>query len=203
MRFIFSEKGFRQAAFLTTTGMLLLSSMGYAQGYAQGQSQRPPRPNPLHEHSQRHHQHAGLIGENTTDEEVRELRHLFDRHREITRSVENLPNGIRTTTTTSNQRLLSDLISHSVGMMSRVEAGDDPEVPVQSPTLDVLFRHGDEIFTEFEILDDGIVIIQTSNNPNVVEALQTHAQEVTELVDRGMAAVASRHMTGQGHRPVR
>jgi hypothetical protein len=130
-----------------------------------------------------------LIGENTSDQEVQELRHLFGRHQDITRRVENLPNGIRTITETDNPRLLPDLISHTVGMIARLEAGDDPRVPVQSPTLDILFRNAASISTEIEIIDTGIIVIQTSDDPEVVAALQTHASEVTDLVERGMAAV--------------
>ena len=42
--------------------------------------------------------------------------------------------------------------------------------------------------------DEGIVVTQTSDDPDMVEALQTHAAEVSDMADRGMAAVHERMM---------
>ena len=38
----------------------------------------------------------------------------------------------------------------------------------------------------------GIVVSQTSSNPDVVKALQTHAGEVSDMAERGMEAVHER-----------
>ena len=40
----------------------------------------------------------------------------------------------------------------------------------------------------------GILVIQTSNDAEVVSALQKHAMEVSDLADRGMAAVHEQMM---------
>ena len=37
--------------------------------------------------------------------------------------------------------------------------------------------------------DEGIVVVQTSDDPEMVEALHTHAAEVSAMADRGMQAV--------------
>lgn len=37
--------------------------------------------------------------------------------------------------------------------------------------------------------DDGIVVTQTSDDPEVVATLQKHASEVSAMADRGMQAV--------------
>ena len=42
----------------------------------------------------------------------------------------------------------------------------------------------------------GIVVTQTSEDPDLVAAFQTHAAEVTVMVDRGMEAVHERMMRG-------
>lgn len=60
---------------------------------------------------------------------------------------------------------------------------------IQSPTLDIFFAHGDRIETEIEMTEIGIVVSQTSEDPDVVEALQVHAAEVTAMAERGMQAV--------------
>jgi len=92
------------------------------------------------------------------------------------------------------------IVSHSVGMIDRVGRKDDPKIAIQSPTLDAFFLHGDEIESVVEVTDAGLVVIQTSDNADLVAALQIHAAEVTDMVDRGMAAVHDMMMQqGRGH----
>jgi predicted phosphodiesterase len=85
-------------------------------------------------------------------------------------------------------------------MIDRVERGDDPKIRIQSPTLDVFFLHGDEIFSEVKVHDGRLVVVQTSSNPDLVEALHTHAAEVTAMANRGMDAVHEMMVKqGRGH----
>lgn len=142
----------------------------------------------------------GLRGENASPEESAEIALMFRKFETITRSVENLPNGIRTLTTSSDQDVMDALVSHSVGMIDRVGQLDDPKIMIQSPTLDIFFLRGDGITSDVEITDAGLLVIQTSNDPEMVTALQTHAAEVTAMADRGMQAVHEMMMkTGASH----
>ena len=151
------------------------------------------------------HQHdevnmPGLRGENASAEESAEIAVLFRNFDTITREVENLPDGIRTVTRSSDPAVMDALVSHSVGMIDRVGQLDDPKIAIQSPTLDLFFVRGDEIRSVVDVTDDGLVITQTSDDPEVVAALQTHAAEVTAMADRGMAAVHQMMMErGQNH----
>lgn len=131
----------------------------------------------------------GLRGVDATPEESAELAVMFNNFPQITREVTNLPNGISTITFSQDEALMDTIVSHVVGMINRVEEGRDPQVFIQSPTLDILFERRDSIVTEIEMTDQGIVVIQTSDDPDVVAALHTHAAEVTDMVDRGMQAV--------------
>lgn len=131
----------------------------------------------------------GLRGKNATEQESAELATMFRNFETITREVENLPNGIRTVTRSSDAAVMEQLVSHVVGMINRVETKDDPEIFIQSPTLDIFFAQGDQITTDIEVTDAGIIVVQTSDNPELVRALQTHAAEVTAMADRGMDAV--------------
>lgn len=131
----------------------------------------------------------GLRGENATPEESAELAVMFRNFESIDRTVENLPNGIRTVTYSSDEEVMAVLVSHVIGMIGRVDAADDPKIFVQSPTLDIFFERGDQIVTEIDVTDEGIVVLQTSSDPELVEALQVHAAEVTAMVDRGMDAL--------------
>ncbi|SIT92006.1 hypothetical protein SAMN05421665_3540 [Yoonia rosea] len=131
----------------------------------------------------------GLRGRNATPEESNELAVLFRNFETITREVTNLPNGITTVTRSSDPEVMDQLVSHVVGMIARVENKDDPEILIQSGTLDIFFARGDEIDTDIAVTDDGIVVMQTALDPKLVAALHEHAAEVTAMSDRGMAAV--------------
>lgn len=131
----------------------------------------------------------GLRGANATSEESAELQVLFRNFETIHRDVVNLPDGIRTVTGSSDENVMETLVSHVAGMIARVESGDDPQIMIQSPTLDVFFLRGDGITTEIEVTDKGIVVTQTSDDPELVDALQVHAAEVSDMANRGMQAV--------------
>jgi hypothetical protein len=131
----------------------------------------------------------GLRGANATPEESAELATMFRNFETITREVTHLPNGIRTLTRSSDPEVMDQMVSHVTGMINRVEAKDDPQILIQSPTLDVFFAKGDQIETEITLTDAGIEVIQTSENPELVAALQKHAAEVSDMADRGMQAV--------------
>lgn len=131
----------------------------------------------------------GLQGENATPEESTELALMFRGFQTMTREVENLPNGIRTVTRSSDPQVMDALVSHTVGMIDRVGRKDDPKIRIQSPTLDLFFLGGDRILSQIDVTEDGIVVIQTSDDPELVTALQVHAAEVTAMVEQGMHAV--------------
>ncbi|MFA8385359.1 MAG: hypothetical protein ACEPO2_07010 [Pelagibaca sp.] len=131
----------------------------------------------------------GLQGENATPEESADLALMFRGFQTMTREVENLPNGIRTVTRSSDPQVMDALVNHTVGMIDRVGRRDDPKIRIQSPTLDLFFLRGDRILSEIDVTEDGIVVIQTSDDPELVAALHEHAAEVTAMVEQGMHAV--------------
>ncbi|WP_298909769.1 hypothetical protein [uncultured Aliiroseovarius sp.] len=141
----------------------------------------------------------GLRGENATPEESQELAILFRNFRTLERAVENLPDGIRTVTRSTNPEVMEVLVSHVVGMIDRVERQDDPKIIIQSPTLDIFFDRAETISNTIEVTDEGIVVTQTSDDPEVVSALQTHAEEVSAMVLQGMHAVHMMMMQRAGN----
>ena len=131
-----------------------------------------------------------------------EIHDLFMDHDKIRRTVINLPNGIRTVTESDDPELAATIVSHVVGMRERVKEGRDPKLPIQSPTLQIIFRNKDKITTKHDVTAKGIVVVQTSSDPETVAALQKHAGEVSDLVKRGMAAAHQNMMRNglmQGH----
>ena len=120
----------------------------------------------------------GLRGQNATPEESAELAVLFRNFETITREVTELANGIRTVTRSSDADVMTNLVSHVVGMIGPVENGDDPKIMIQRLTLDIFFMRGETIQSEIDVTEEGIVVVQTSDDPEIVTALQTHAAEV-------------------------
>ena len=59
----------------------------------------------------------------------------------------------------------------------------------RDPVVAVFFLRGDGITTDIDLADEGIVVVQTSDDPELVEALQVHAAEVSAMAERGMVAV--------------
>ena len=145
-------------------------------------------------HAMGHGMMPMLHGQDTTPAEVHEMEAMFMHFPDIRRSVENLPDGIRAVTESDDPHLRGFIVSHVTGMIARVDEGRDPAVPIQSPTLAILFAKRDLIDTVIEPTDTGVAVTQTSTDPEVVAALQTHAAEVSDMAARGMAAVHDRMM---------
>ena len=140
----------------------------------------------------------GLRGENATPEESAELAVMFAGFQSMTRTVENLPNGIRTVTSSSDPQVMEALVSHVSGMIGRVDAKDDPKIFIQSPTLDIFFERSEKLETTIDVTEEGIVVVQTSDDPELVAALHTHAAEVSDMAERGMQAVHESMMKRMG-----
>jgi hypothetical protein len=140
----------------------------------------------------------GLQGTDATLDESLEMEVLFRNFSSMSRTVEELPNGIRTVTLADDPEVLGALVSHVVGMIDRVDTGRDPSVFIQSPTLDILFERRATITTDILPVDGGIEVTQTSTDPEVVVALHIHAAEVSDMAARGMQAVHERMMQSGG-----
>lgn len=141
----------------------------------------------------------GLRGANASQAESDELAVMFENFDTISREVTNLPNGIRTVTRSSDEAVMAVLVSHIIGMIDRVERGDDPQIFIQSPTLDILFLNGAEMQSQIDVTDEGIVVVRTSTDPDVVTALHIHAAEISDMADRGMQAVHEAMMQRAGN----
>jgi len=133
----------------------------------------------------------GMMGTghgSATPIEMDEIHGMLFNHDRIKRTVMNLPNGIRTVTESDDPEMAATIASHVAGMSKRVKEGRDPDLPIQSPTLKIIFKNRDKITTAYESTPKGIVVVQTSDDPETVAALQKHAAEVTDLANRGMVA---------------
>jgi len=119
-------------------------------------------------------------------------------HDRITRTVTVLRDGIRTTTESDDPGLSRLLQEHVAGMDRGAGDSSRQALPMESPALRTILRNMDKIHTTREITAKGIAVVQTSNDSATVVALQKHAAEVTDLVQRGMAAMHDAMMQRMG-----
>ena len=130
--------------------------------------------------------------------QLRVIHLLFVNHDRIKRTVTNLPDGICTVTEWTIPRSRSCSRVYVADMMKRVDAGDDPGLPIQSDALHAIFRDKDKVHTSVEATAKGAIVIQTSDDPKTVAALQEHAAQVTDFAEQGMAALHMAMMKNVG-----
>lgn len=106
--------------------------------------------------------------------------------------------GIRTVTESSEPRVAQLIRDHVTSSVQRVDTGNDPGLPMESPALQSIYRNHAKIRTLLEPTATGIVVVQTSDDPATVAALQQHASEVTDFVNEGMAAMHAAMMKNGG-----
>ncbi len=90
------------------------------------------------------------------------------------------------------------LKTHVADMMKRVDAGNDPGLSIESDALHAIFRDKDKVHTSVEATAKGAVVVQTSDDPKTVAALQEHAAQVTDFAEEGMAALHTAMMKNFG-----
>ena len=177
-------------------------ALGFVTTVAQAQ---PMGPGMMH--GMRHGMHghmAGPIGMLTQQDEgspadMGLVHELLASNREIKRTVTRLPDGIKTQTESDNPQVAQAIKAHVDSMSRRLK--DGREFNIFSKTLPVLFENRDKIHSTVQLTDKGAVVTRTSSDPKVVAALHGHADEVTELVRDGMAAMRRgmmRRMAGGG-----
>jgi hypothetical protein len=98
----------------------------------------------------------------------------------------------------SDPRVADLLKGHVLRTGQLVDAGTDPNVPMESPALHAIFRNADKVHTTMDATATGIVVVQTSSDPDTVAALQQHAAEVISFVEDGMAAMHEATMKNGG-----
>jgi hypothetical protein len=143
----------------------------------------------------------GMMGMNhgsATESEHSDIRDLFFNHDRIKRTVTNLPDGIRTVTESDDPELAETIKKHVAEMGKRVEEGRDPDLPIESPALRQIFRDKDKIKSTYEVTEKGVIVVQTSTDPETVKVLQVHAAEVTDFAQRGMVAMREAMMKNGG-----
>jgi len=128
------------------------------------------------------------------------VHNLLMNHRAITRTVVHLPNGVETRTESEYPEVAALIIGHVASMERRMKEGE--VFNLFSHNLPTIFENYDQMATRFGYIETGVTMVQTSDDPEVVRALQAHAAEVTEMVDEGMIVMMRGMMSRQGKGPM-
>jgi hypothetical protein len=144
-----------------------------------------------------------MAGDSTTAAIMPVVHQLLMNHEKLRRTVELLPNGIRTVTESDDPAMAQLIKTHVVGTGALVAKGEDPDLPMSSPALRSLLRNGQRVTRHTEETARGVIVTETSSDSATVAWLQQHAAEVSELVKRGREAAHEAMMRNRGmrHRP--
>lgn len=118
-------------------------------------------------------------------EDMRVIRSLLMNHDKIERRVENLENGVRTRTTSDDPDLVSAIQTHVRQMKERME--EERPIRQMDPVFREIFDHADKIEMEIKDIENGVVVVETSEDSQAVKLIQQHANRaVSEFVKEGM-----------------
>jgi hypothetical protein len=132
-------------------------------------------------------QHAMMSGEMGPDmmNDMRSIRPLLMGHDKITRRVEDLPNGVKTWTTSEDPQLVSLIQKHVRQMKERMK--EKRPIRQMDPLFRELFDQADKINMEYENIENGIIVTETSADHQVTLLIKQHAHKaVSEFVQQGM-----------------
>ena len=135
---------------------------------------------------------CGFMGSDSVD--MSRYMEMFNRHREISRVVEEIPGGVRTTTQSNSPALAAQLQAHVSSMYSHLDQGT--EVRCMSQSLPTLFRQANGYRRQFTFTATGVIAEETAEDPALTDAIRAHAREVTGFVQQGMPAMMQQMMGG-------
>lgn len=144
-----------------------------------------------------------MMSEGMMDEgmmqDMRVIHSLLTQHQQIEREVEDIPGGVRTTTTSPDPEIAEVIRIHVRQMKERMEEGRP--IRRMDPLFRELFDHHEEIDMAYEDIPGGVRVMETSQNPEVVSLIRQHARAfVNEAVEHGMQRAMQPTPLPEGYR---
>jgi hypothetical protein len=131
-------------------------------------------------------------------QEVRgDFQHLIHNHDRVVRSVEEVPQGVRSTTLTSDPSLLPILRKHPREIRQHLEAGG--RVRMWDPLFAEMIRQQKHIHMAIREIENGVEVTTTADHPEVVKLVRAHAAKVTDFVRRGPEAAHQETRLPEGY----
>ncbi len=108
---------------------------------------------------------------------------LIGNHEKIRRDMKELANGVEATTESDDPEIAAMIRNHAFAMQRRMHDGS--RVRQWDPVFVKLFDHHEAVHLDVQATDKGVRILETSDDPEVVRVLHSHAAGVSEMVKRG------------------
>lgn len=128
----------------------------------------------------------GAMGSGSRQPAMQNAHFLIDNHEHLKRTVEEIPKGVRTRTLADDPELTARLREHVRQMAELLDEGGS--VRKWDPLFREIFDHRDAIEIEIRDIENGVEVVETSEDEQVVALIQAHAHKVEEFVARGRAA---------------
>ena len=131
---------------------------------------------------------GGMMGDGMmggTMQEMSAIHRLLSDHEKIQRTVKDIPNGVETTTTSSDPKLAATIREHVGQMKERIERGE----PIRQgdPLFREIFANHQHIHMAIEDVPGGVRVKESADEPRVVPLVRQHARRaVSEFVAEGM-----------------
>src|SRR5205807_5454569 len=90
---------------------------------------------------------------------------LLTQHEKVHRTVEEIPGGVRTVTTSEDPQVTDLIRTHVREMKERIEKGQP--IRQMDPLFREIFRHHEKIRLEIEDVPGGVRATETSDDPQV------------------------------------
>jgi len=153
---------------------------GFGRGHGRGAGGPGHGPGgPGHAHDHRHED----------DHEV--FQFLLTNHKQIRRTVKELPNGVETLTESDDKAIVGKIQEHVYWMRERIEKTQP--IRMRDPLFAELFKHTDKIKMVHKDTDKGVTVTETSDDPYVATLIKAHAKVLTGFVERGFAEAMKNH----------
>ncbi len=108
---------------------------------------------------------------------------LLRYHDRIQRQVENLPDGMRTVTTSKDPNVVKLLHDHVPAMHRRLQ--ENFSLRNWDPAFAEIFAQHDKVKMEVTLLPNGVLVEEKSNDPNVVKLIHAHGEVINLFIRDG------------------
>jgi hypothetical protein len=132
---------------------------------------------------------GGMRGRGMMGGDIGIIHQLFANHNQVHRTVEEIPGGVRAVTESDNPQVAALIKEHVPTMYQRIENRQGIPMIMMSSTLPVMAQNPNLYHRQLEMTSKGIVVTETSNDPDMVVVIREHAREVTGFVEVGMPGV--------------
>jgi hypothetical protein len=121
----------------------------------------------------------------TTDYDMQVWKALLRDHTKIRRTVRHIDRGVEAQTESDDPRIAALIKDHVLAMKDRIRDG----YPVRGwdPVFRELFKRHHLIRIDVVLTEKGVKIVETSDDPETVRLMRSHAAGVSDFVKEGFA----------------